>query len=137
MVAEGKRLTVTLVAGPEAASVPLLAETLSHMEVFASDQVSGIAPVLVRINIVLVGLGGCERCAAAVKPAVGVICSASGTSGEATCMITTEGEQPHESSTPFVVAVFHFCQDKLLALRTVKAALALVFSHGPKACQRF
>ena len=92
MVTEGTTLTVTLVA-LAAFNVPLLAETVSHAEVLASDQLKAAPPVLVSTRLTPVAMGGRPCCVTAVNPAVGVICKASPGLGSATCMITTEGEQ--------------------------------------------
>src|SRR5438874_1126751 len=125
------RSTITL-ATPATGNVPLLLETSSQVDVLASDQLSGAAPVLVSTNSRLVELGGSERCETAVKPADGVTCSASAGLGSATCMMTTEAEQPQSPGTFVPNGVFHFCQAKLFVLRTLQAAFALVVSHGPK-----
>src|SRR5206468_8995622 len=106
-------------------------------EVLDSDQLSGAVPVLVSTKLIAAGLAGSERCATAVKPADGVICSASGGLGSATCMTTTAAEQPQSPGTLVPNGVFHFCQARLLVLRTLQAAFALVVSHGPKAAHRF
>ena len=91
-------------------------------------------PVLLRVRTVLVGTGANECCATTVNPAVGVTFSTSAGLASETCMTTTAAEHPQAPTSLLGtsgVCVFHFCQARLLELRMLQAASALLASHGP------